>query len=301
MTDKWQGWKITDEQAEAINNDSAEARNWFYVANLPRIRRMAYGAMQNHWLSGADVEDMVSTVYLDMALWTYRNKTPIKNGADISHFVFKSFGFAPYGGVAYLAFNNPKVLCSGEYRPKVVSLDTPMGRKRRKQDEVNAMTLLDYVSDSEETEEPFPLDFVSDDEEGEEAVSLIVEDEPCISTDYAEDCKRICGKYLSPREAEYFGYIVEGFPPFAALEHMGIKQCGSLWDRITAKLRVHYKAIITELLALGIKLPRFAFEVPEGYEKACKKFESTPEQRAKARENMRRSRAKKKAEARAQV
>ena len=79
--DKWNGWKITNEQADLINNGNGEARNRFYLDNLDRITRMARSFVQKHGLDNSLIEDMTQSVYLDMTLWTYQNGTPIKTAS----------------------------------------------------------------------------------------------------------------------------------------------------------------------------------------------------------------------------
>ena len=256
----WNGWKITDEQAEGIRNGNAEARSRFYLENLDRIRAMAYAKARMDYKLRGMVEDLVQQVLVDMTLWTYANNTPIKNGNDITAFIRKTFDFTPYGGVAYLVVENTKILCNGDYRLYCVSLDAPTQRRKGRNNDADGSELSVFIAD-ERAEKSF---------------------EEVESVDYLDDCKRIAGEYLAPREKDFFNLLLEGYAPSVAIERLNMKQWGAISKRLRAKLIVNYAEIVEKLSLCVGDIPRYATQPPDGYTKAVE-FLAPPNAEQKAR------------------
>lgn len=228
----WNGWKITDEQADKIRNGEQAARDTFYFDNLDRIRVMAFNyAKRNPHCKGL-AEDMVQSVYLDLLYFKQENGVPVIDGIALSRFIYSSFRFTPYGGLLYCSENNPKLLAGGGlkiYAPDLLSLDKPFGRcnnAERHQDDNNARTLADTV--------PAPGTLGN--------------------VDYTDDLKEVCAAYLSPRLREYFGYFMDGYAPSVIGQKMGCKgdNYGTYKMRMCESLRKHAAEILSRLDALGV-------------------------------------------------
>ncbi|MDE5728836.1 MAG: hypothetical protein K2I20_01510 [Clostridia bacterium] len=261
----WRGWNITAETANGISNGDITARNRFFNDNYDRIKKMAFnyvrkgGNGRNYGLA----YDMVSTVYVDMDVWTHEYKNPVLHGGVLSVLVYKSFKWCAWGGYAYLLKNNRKVTGGGEYLParSAISLDVPVRGKRIRHQDDNNNALLDFI--------PAPDYF--------ETLGGVP----------SADCLAVVGGYLSPRERDFMGFLLDGFAPSVACEHLGIKQHGALSKRIHCKLVKNYAVILDRLALLGVDLPSFAKTAPADLAKALTALSSTPESRAKARKNAR--------------
>ena len=266
----WNGWKITDEQAHEIKNGDIEARNAFYFDNLDRIRAMAYRyAQKNPHCKGLE-EDMINGIYVDLSVFKQENGTPVTDGISLSRFVYSSFRFTPYGGLAYLFDNNPKLLSGGgltTYCADTLSLEKPFGvGDNRHQDDNNARTLGEVV--------PAP-----------EMLNKI---------DLTEELKTLVSDLLSPRENEYFTHFIEGYGNAEISRRMGYKTEANNADRVRQKLRNNYAVILARLSALGVNVDEYKNKTPY-CPKTERIYKLSTKQRERARESMRRQREKKKA------
>lgn len=250
MSDFWNGWKITNEQATAIKNGDKEARNRFYIDNLARIRKMAINYSHRNPKCGGLYEDMTQGIVCDIPLFDFTN------GASVSRSVYKSFFYAPYGGWFYCA-DNMKCRLHGYYTPDdVLSLEAPLGSgKSRKQDEAHG-TLYDLIADTYEA--------------------------PAIDKeDTFELCNEIASPYLTPKQKEFLRLRLAGVAPFMSAELLGIKHYFPMWDRLRKNLVRNYSAIVDELNLNGVYIPEYAKQVPADFAKAFVKYELTAEQKAK--------------------
>lgn len=224
----WNGWKITDEQAELIRNCDLDARNRFWFDNLDRLRAMAYNYGRRNPRCYGMVDDMVNCVWVDLSIFTDEHKRAVDNGVRLSNFVYASFRFCPMGGLAYLFENNPKMLCDfNTYAPPsdILSFNVPASAVfGRNADEVNG-TLGDIIP------APVGVDYVDD----------------------TEDIKALVADLLSPREREYFSLYMDGFPPSIIGERMGLdgNDYGSYGCRMRSKLRKNSAVILARLVANG--------------------------------------------------
>lgn len=234
----WNGWKITDEQADKIRNGEQAARDTFYFDNLDRIRAMAFNyAKRNPHCNGL-ADDMAQNVYLDLLYFKQENGVSVTDGKTLSRFIYSSFRFTPHGGLLYLSKNNPKLLAGGglkTYAPDFLSLDKPFGRcnnAERHQDDNNARTLADII--------PAP--------------------DTLGAVDYTDDLKEVCAAYLSPRLREYLGYFMDGFAPSVIGQKMGCKgdNYGAYKSRMCENLRKHAAEILPRLDALGVNVDYYA-------------------------------------------
>ncbi len=269
----WRGWNITAETAENIRNGDINARNRFYFDNLERIRKMAYNyARKNARCKGLE-NDLINGVWVDLGYFKQDNGTPVKDGLTLSRFVYSSFRFAPFGGLLYCSENNPKLLAGGGlviYAPAVLSLDKPLSvGSNRHQDDINARTLGEIIPASEMT----------------------------LTADNSDELKALCADLLPPRCREYFSYFIDGFAPSIIGFKMGIKgdSYGVYFTRIKKALRSKYKLILDRLNAIGVDVEYFARLNPADSSEGERKYKLTDEQRARARESMRRQRERKKA------
>lgn len=280
----WRGWKITDEQAEAIRSGDIQARNCFYMNNLERLRKMAYNYARKNPRCFGLAEDMIQGLYVDLSVFDSAYHTPVVNGRGLSLFVYWSFRCAPYGGLLYLTENNPKRLCGGGdlyLDPKTLSLDKPFGKgDNRHQDDDNARNLGDVIPDP---------------------VSLETEIEEKTAVDLTENCKNIVSDILSPRLQEYFAYYLDGYATSVIGEKMGVNLdgIGSYGTNMRKILRKNQALILDRLLNLDIDVFRY-LDNPDYQKPAERVYKLSPEQRAKAAARRRASYARKKA-ARAMV
>lgn len=212
----WKFWKITDEQANAIKKGDMNAINTFYANNYEQFRKMAFNYAEAHRIKTVSVSDLLSSLYVDLTVFRRSYSCPIKNGRDLSFFVYYSFRWCGYGGLAYLFKNNPKLLCGGRfYFPELGtrSLDEPFGGAHGRGMNPDERTLADII----------PARFSLDD---------------MIDTDQTEEYKAVVADYLSPRSFEYFCYYIDGYNPKEICERMGIplihnftyykRMCGTL-------------------------------------------------------------------------
>lgn len=234
----WNGWKITDEQADKIRNGEQAARDKFYFDNLDRIRAMAFNYAKRNPRCANLLEDMAQSVYLDLLYFKQENGTPVTDGITLSRFIYSSFRFTPYGGLLYCSENNSKLLAGGglkTYAPDLLSLDEPFGRCNnvaRKQDDNNARTLADTI--------PAP-----------DTLGIV---------DYTDDLKEVCAPFLSPRSRDYLGYFMDGYAPSVIGQKMGCKgdSYGAYKSRMCESLRKHAADILPRLDALGVNVDYYA-------------------------------------------
>lgn len=269
----WNGWKITDEQCKQIQNGNAEARNTFYFDNLERIRKMAYCYAQKTPRCKGLEEDLIQGVYVDLTVFMQECGTPVTDGKTLSYFVYSSFRFAPYGGLAYLFENNPKLLSGGGLNmygapSDMLSFDKPFGAMsgaKRRQDDNNARTLGEVV--------PAP-----------EVLDKI---------DLTEELKTLVSDLLSPRENEYFVHFIEGYGNAEISRRMGYNTEANNADRVKQKLRNNSVLILSRLSALGVNVDSYKGKTPYN-PKTERNYKLSPEQRARGAESMRKQRARKK-------
>ncbi len=261
----WNNWKITDEQAEQIRNGNQIARDKFYFDNLDRIRAMAYNYSQRNPRCKGLVDDMLQSVYLDLTLFADEASRPVKNGVALSTFIYTSFRYTPWGGLVLCLENNPK---------KVSNLSIY---------ECNDVWELDRLYNQRDDEKQTFADFVP-------APDMIDR------TDYTESIKKVCADYLSPRVKEYFDYFIELYAPSVIGQKMGISEShyGALGCRMKAALIKHYAEILPRLEDLGIDVDYWKDKEPYDPKATERKYKLTPQQRERARESMRRQRAKNK-------
>lgn len=270
----WRGWNITDEQAERIRRGDLDACTRFYLDNLKRIKKMAYGYASKHRGLYSWVDDMVQGVYTDLAVFQCAYNRPVVDGIGLSRFVYWSFFYARFGGLAYLRERNPKILCGGEgmkeYNPRLRSLDEPLGvgHNRHKDDE-NKQTLADIV-----------------------AAPAVEIDE---KHDFSDECKEIAARFLSPRESECCAYMIDGYTFRAIGDAMHIKGdgAGGYMFRVKQKLRKNAAAVLSALSACGVDVDEYEGKTPPD-ENAPRVYKLSPEKRARAAELARKRRAAKK-------
>lgn len=258
----WNGWKITDEQAEEIRNGNAEARNRFYLENLDRIRAMAYNYARENPVARGYYEDLAQGVLVDLLTWKKQYNRPIKDGRDISYFVRRSFYFATRGGYLYVLEDCKKWL-DDEYQHvarDIISLDAPLLVRHRSGESDDGSTLLNFIP-------------------AEDCFREIEEE------DFTEECKRIAGKYLSKQQKEFFEYWIEGYTPKNAVENMGVKQQSSLVRKMKINLIKNYAEIVAGLSCAGVNIPTYAQGIPEDFQTLTKP--STPEERKRTAERSR--------------
>lgn len=96
------GWDITVEQIDHINNISSAAHNLavyaFYDVNFKRLQRSAYAFLRwnEHFISVVSVEDLLHQVYIDLLCGFL--KLP-KDGKQIKRTIAVCFQFAAVGGL----------------------------------------------------------------------------------------------------------------------------------------------------------------------------------------------------------
>ncbi|PWM73355.1 MAG: hypothetical protein DBX59_05165 [Bacillota bacterium] len=264
----WNGWKITDEQAQAIKNGDITARNAFYMDNLERIRKMAYTYARNHPRCNGLAEDMIQGLFVDLAYFKQSNGRPVINGKSLSGFVYSSFIYAPYGGLLYCSKNNAKLLCDLEtYSVDTFSLDKPFGvGDNRHQDEDNARTLAETIP------APDMLD----------------------TTDYTDKLKTLVSDFLTPRQREYFDLFADGYTNSVIAEKLGYKTVAGNSDLVRKRLRSHSAEILSRLSALGINVDKYKGKTP--YDpKTERTYKLSAETRAYWAQKARERRARKKA------
>lgn len=281
MSDFWNGWKITNEQATAIKNGDKEARFRFYIDNLARIRKMARNYTHRNSRCVGLMADMVQNIFCDIPLFDFTN------GASVSRSVYRSFYYAPDGGWWYVEEFNRKLKDRVYKHKKAISIDMPAKFQSRSGDNTSeGVPLLDMFIST-----PSPEDDIIND-----------------NNITAETLETIAGKYLSPQEKLLFVDLLNGYKKHNICKRLGVKNVSKQYDRMCARLRANYVEIISALFAMGVELPRFALQVPADYETAIKKAHSrkgayktmTDEQKAKAVERTRLWRQKKQAEKQAQ-
>ena len=269
----WRGWVITDEQAERIREGDISARNAFYFDNLERIRKMAWRYTEKHPRLHGWVDDMVSGVYVDLGFFKQENGKPVVDGCTLSCFVYCSFRFCPYGGLLYLSENDPKMLSGGGlavYSADCVSFDSPVGSMHnaaRHHDDASAQTLGDIV--------PAPDLFRNID-----------------FTDLTDDLKAVVADCLSKRQAEYFGYFIEGYGNAEISRRMGYSGESNCAADMRNKLRKNYAVILPRLSALGIDITPYTGLTPYN-PKAERVYKLSPEVRAYWAQKARERRARK--------
>lgn len=200
----WGFWKITDEQAEAIRNGNVAARNRFYFDNLSKIRSIAWNYMHAHSTCYGLFYDLLNNLYVDLSVFEWCWNTPVKNGRDLTRFVKRSFSFCPFGGIAYLKENNPKLLCDTSHRVYFCelcppSLDAPVYEGNPHDNGRDTETLASYIP-----ARVSPFDNL------EKRI---------------EDIKQIVLPFLSARQAEYFALYIDGYRPAVIGDKMGVRHC----------------------------------------------------------------------------
>lgn len=247
MGDKWNGWKITAEQAKAIKDGDIEARNRFYIDNLPRIQKMARNYQYRNPRCKGLYPDMVQGVYIDLPLFDF------VSGAAISVCLYRSFSFCPLGGYLYVKKYNSKLLYKEIYLPaKVLSLDKPVNVQSRSGDDISEkISFVDSILSSPSPED----DIINDEEITPEMLGNIV------------------FPYLSKQEKEVFLRLMDGYKFADISEYIGVKNIGQQYTRICNKLRINYLAVLEALEAMGVVIPTYAKEKPAGYDKAIQEKE----------------------------
>ena len=269
MFTDWHGWEITDEQAKEIREGNAEARARFYTANLVRIRKMAYGYTHKHPRERSFVEDMIQGVFIDLTVFESKYHCPVTDGVSLSQFIYRSFAYAKYGGLAYLSKYNPKKLGDTSFKiyfADTLSLEKPFGKgDKRRQDDENARTLADVI--------PAP-----------DAFGIV---------DYTDDLKRLVSDFLNPREREYFDLFADGYGNKVISEKMGYKSESNNGVKVFEKLRAHSSEILARLAALGVNIDGYKNKTPYN-PKTERRYKLAPEVRAYWAQKARERRARKK-------
>lgn len=279
----WQGWKITDKQAEEIRKGNTEARNRFYMDNYERIGKMARNYVYKRHMASAgleyDTDDCINGVYVDLPLFNF------KSGKTLSWSVRNSFYLSIFGGWQYVVENDSKLL-NGEYRgERLFILDSPTKANARtgESSETSALVLDSIASVPSPEEELIENDGIP-----------------------AEKIVEIVKGYLSPRECEIFSLLLDGYSVYAIPELLGLKNITKQYARIKARLRINYEKIMDDLEDCGAVIPQYAKGQPEKYADSVKMLEThkrrcssksmTPEQRARANARRRERRARKRQE-----
>ena len=261
----WHNWKITDEQAEAIRNGDAEARNKFYFDNLDKIRVMAYRHCYYRPHCRGYFVDMVNGVYADLAIFNSAVGQPVTNVWRLRKFIYASFNACPHGGLVYLYEHNRKLLSGNKayFAPSnILSLDTPLNFKAHNRDGGHKMTIEEIVPTPELPDE----------------------------SDY-DIIRQVACRYLSPRSADYLGYFIEGYKDTEIKALTGDKRTNL--SIVRKELIPHCKAILADLSAFGLNMEYFYKIDPN--KKTEKRYKYTPEEREKRRLWTRNWRAKQKA------
>ena len=203
----WRGWKITDEQAQAIFGGDLAARNSFYEDNFVRLRKMAWNYAKKWHLCGM-VDDLLQGVYVDMGFFYGAYNKPVKDGKTLSHFVYWSFSKCKDGGLLYLAENDRKLLSwYNSYTAPAwqYSLDAPAASVFGRNAEAVEGTLGDVLPAPDFDDE------LKGDELGQEFVAFL-------------------GEVLTPRMVELLQAVVCGYSIRAAAREIGLhEKSGSLY------------------------------------------------------------------------
>lgn len=217
----WGYWKTTDEQAQAILNGDITARNKWYLDNENLLRKMACNWLQKNKAFGffplVEVDDLVYQLYLDMPYLCW------DNGKALSCYIkMRSFKWCEFGGFSFLRESGSKFL---DHRPEM-SLDETATAQHRTGESENELPLMDILATAPDTAEVY---------------------EQTTAKDTTTAVTEISARYLSPREREFIGYLIEGYSPSKIADKMGLKQWGSLTARARSKLKAHIPEIESAL------------------------------------------------------
>lgn len=184
-------WKITEEQAEQIKTNCIEAMTLFMSENDTLIKFYARKYYSSKCSSSVlySVEDMISTLFLDLPYLDYSNAGMIKNS------VYRSFYYSAYGGIGFLKQNHRAGFEANNYSS---SYCTPL-------------YLIDDDGD---------LYCVADKYTGlseEESLSFLYES---LSV---SDIKEFFKPLMSPRVYEFFENAMDGYGTRENLRKLGLK------------------------------------------------------------------------------
>lgn len=220
----WRGWKITDEQAQAIFGGDLAARNSFYEGNFIRLRKMAWNYAKK-WQLCSMVDDLLQGVYIDMGYFYGAYNKPVKDGKTLSHFVYWSFSKCKDGGLLYLAENDRKLLSwhnSYTAPARQYSLDAPAASVFGRNAEDVEGTLGDILPALAFDDE------LKGDELGQELVSFL-------------------GEVLALRWVELLQDIACGYSVSAAARDLGINEKTA--RKYMGKIRERLRPFADELAA----------------------------------------------------
>lgn len=224
----WRYWKITDEQAAAIRAGDIPARNRFYADNLSQLRSMAWNYSLTNPRCRGLFEDMLFGVWVDMSVFEHALRRPVVDGWGLTHFVYRSFSLCPFGGLAYLTEHNPKLFDRHYwYDPCSPSLNQPVRvASAGKAAGEDGSLLADLL----------PARFSFDDDETE-----------------IEEMKAAVCPFLPPRQAEFFGYYMDGYRLCEIGEKMGIRSChvSTYFKALCNTLQRKQSAVLSALAARG--------------------------------------------------
>lgn len=270
----WRGWLITSEQSELIRSGDIPARNRFFFDNYSRIKGMAYNYAYKTPRARGLGADMISCLYVDLGYFKQGNGVAVRDGLTLSRFVVDSFRYCPFGGLLYLAENNPKILAGGSlnvYTADCLSFDKPFGglhNAARRVDDDSGRCLGDIV--------PAPDCFARS-----------------VSCDLTDSLKAVAVDFLNARENAYLGLFLEGYSYTEISRRLGYKSsnCASC---VRDKLRKNYALILSRLAALGVDICGYENKTPYN-PKTDRVYKLSPEKRARAAELKRNRLAKKRA------
>lgn len=257
-------WVYTPEQAQKIVNGDIEARNQFYFDNYELLHILAYWYASERFAIMGDryeVDDLMSQVYLDLPYMNFTSCATLTYSIKQNSFFRSVFGGFSFSVEEHRTNGDKKRLVA-----PLMSTDETRG-------ESDCLLYVDlFVSCN-----PFDEFFDHADE-----------------FDYAPALRSILARYLKPVQVEFVLLVCEGYAQAEACRQLGVR--GMTLSALAKRLRPHYAEIVDELLALGCSSAETYYGVIPSDKPAKKAYKMTEEERAKAREQRRNYRARKRAE-----
>ncbi len=257
----------TPEQAEKIVAGDIEARNKFYFDNYELLHILATAYVMNRSSSmggGCDffeIDDLMNQAYLDL---------PYLNYKTVGCFIFGlrnlSFRLSYFGGYSYMRENNCLRVQTGYLQIPTMSTDVMNG-------ESECLPVLDLFCSCSPFDEFF---------------------DHADNFDYAPALRSILARYLKPLQVEFVLLVCEGYSQAEACRKIGARSMS--FSALSKRLRAHYAEIVDKLLAFGCSSAEAYFGVVPSDKPAKRVYKLSEEERAKARENIRKLRARKRAE-----
>ena len=256
----------TPEQAQKIVNGDIEARNQFYFDNyeLLHILATAYVMKRSASMGGGcdffEIADLMNQAYLDLPYLEYKTS---------GYFIFGlrnlSFRLSYFGGYSYMRENNCLRVDTGYLQIPTMSTDLMNG-------ESECLPALDLFCSCSPFDEFF---------------------DHADNFDYVPVLRSIFARYLKPLQVDFF-LVCEGYSQAEACRKVGARSMS--FSALSKRLRAHYAEIVDELLAFGCSSAEVYYGVVPSDKPAKKVYKMSEEERAKARERIRKLRARKRAE-----